>query len=137
MTERATPIDRKRILIVEDDEDECALMLEHFGHHFEIEGFADNYDNLLSKLQPGRLPQIILANLSLPRKNGLEIVQELKKDKKYQQIPVILIAASFPEFVIRQAMQLGASACIEKPVVYTGYSSFCNSIYDLVQGASL
>jgi CheY-like chemotaxis protein len=132
MAESTLPVHRKRILIVEDDEDECALMQEHFNSHFEIAGFADNYDKLLQQLQPDQLPQIILANVSLPRKNGLEILQELKKNKAFQQIPVILVSASFPDFMIRQAMQLGASACLEKPLVYTGYQAFCESIYQLV-----
>ena len=132
----ASALSRKRILIVEDDLDECALMEEHFSALFDIAGFADNYDNLLTQLEPGHLPQIILANLSLPRKDGLEIVQELKKNKEYQQIPVILVSASFPDFVVQQAMALGASACIEKPVLFTGYHSFCESIYKLVQPAA-
>lgn len=131
----STPLTRKRILIVEDDEDERELMQEHFAEHFDITGFANNYDNLLTKLLPGQLPQIILANLSLPRKNGLEIIQELKKSKAYQKIPVILVSASFPDFIVQQAMALGASACIEKPVVFTGYHSFCESIYELVSAA--
>lgn len=135
MTQSIISVSRKRILIAEDDEDECHLMREHFSGHFDIIGFAQNYDALLKLLQPGDPPQMILVNLSLPRQNGLEILQELKKNKLYQEIPVILISVSFPEYVVHKAMELGASACIEKPMVYTDYHQFSAAIYELVQGA--
>lgn len=135
MSQSTISASRKRILIAEDDEDECHLMQEHFSGHFDIIGFARNYDALLKLLQPGELPQMILVNLSLPRQNGVEILQELKKNKLYQGIPVILMSVSFPEYIIHKAMDLGASACIEKPMIYTEYHQFSSTIYDLVQGA--
>ncbi|RXK85956.1 response regulator [Filimonas effusa] len=135
MTQLTTSVIRKRILIVEDDADECSLMREHLDGHFEIAGFAPNYDGLLRLLQPGQLPQLILVNLSLPRKNGLEILHELKHNKLYQEIPVILISVSFSEYTINKAMEMGASACIEKPMVFSDYHRFSAAIYDLIQGA--
>ncbi|BAV07502.1 Response regulator receiver domain-containing protein [Filimonas lacunae] len=125
------PATRKRILIIEDDGDECDLMAQHFSPYFDITGFADNYDKLIGLLQPNHLPQIILTNLNLPRKNGLEILQELKGNKAYQQIPVIIMSVSFPDFLKIQAMQLGASACVDKPELYNHYETFCKNIYQL------
>lgn len=125
------PTTRKRLLIIEDDSDERQLMAEYFSPYFLITGFADNYDELPGLLQPAELPQIILTNLNLPRKNGLEILQELKNDKVLQQIPVIIMSISFPDFIKHQAMEMGASACVDKPELYDNYASFCQNIYQL------
>lgn len=122
---------RKKLLIIEDDGDECNLMAEHLSRYFEIAGFADNYDELMHLIQPEQPPQIILTNLNLPRKNGLEILQELKNNKALRQIPVILMSVSFPDFIKNQAMQLGASACVNKPDLYSNYAAFCENIYRL------
>lgn len=123
--------EKKRILIIEDDTDECDLMAEYFSPFFQITGFADNYDQLLHLIQPEQPPQLILTNLNLPRKNGLEILQELKSNKSLQQIPVIIMSISFPEFIKTQAMQMGASACVDKPEFYNNYATFCEDIYNL------
>lgn len=124
-------LDKKRILIIEDDTDECDLMAEHFSRYFQISGFVDNYDELMHRIQPEQPPQLILTSLNLPRKNGLEILQELKSNKSLQQIPVIIMSVSFPDFLKTQAMQMGASACINKPELYSNYATFCEDIYNL------
>lgn len=124
-------LSRKKILIIEDDGDECEIMAKYFSPYFDITGFADNYDQLLNYLQPAQMPQIILTNLNLPRKNGLEILQELKNNKSYQQIPVIIMSVSFPDFMKNQAMQMGASACVDKPELFSSYPAFCENIYQL------
>lgn len=122
---------KKKLFIIEDDGDECDLMAEHFSLYFDVAGFADNYDELMHRIQPEQPPQIILTNLNLPRKNGLEILQELKNNKALQRIPVILMSISFPDFIRNQAMQLGASACVNKPDLYSNYPAFCEGIYKL------
>lgn len=123
--------EKKRILIIEDDTDECDLMAEHFSRYFRISGFVDNYDELMHLIQPEQPPQLILTSLNLPRKNGLEILQELKSNKNLQQIPVIIMSVSFPDFLKTQAMQMGASACVDKPELYSNYATFCEDIYNL------
>lgn len=122
---------KKQILIIEDDADECDLMAEYFSPFFQITGFADNYDELMHLLRPDQPPQLILTNLNLPRKNGLEILQELKNNKSLQQIPVIIMSVFFPPVLKTQAMQMGASACVDKPELYSSYATFCEDIYNL------
>ena len=66
-------------------------------------------------------PDLILLDLNLPRKNGLEVLAELKVDDDLRCIPVIILTTSQAEEDILKAYGLQANAYITKPV---GFNSF-------------
>ena len=61
-------------------------------------------------------PDLILLDLNLPRKDGREILQEIKQDDALRHIPVVILSTSQAEQDILHSYRLGANAFITKPV---------------------
>jgi len=69
-----------------------------------------------------RPPQLILLDLNLPKKSGLEVLKELKHDVRTQSIPVIVLTISESDQDISECRQLGAETYIVKPVSFQNFS---------------
>jgi CheY-like chemotaxis protein len=72
-------------------------------------------DFLLEKETHPR-PDVILLDLNLPRKNGLEVLDIIKKDEDLKKIPVVILTTSEDEKDILQSYELHANCYITKPV---------------------
>jgi CheY-like chemotaxis protein len=69
-----------------------------------------------------RQPQIILLDLNLPKKSGMEVLREIKSDKRTQHIPVIILTVSNRDQDINECRRLGAETYIVKPVDFQNFS---------------
>jgi CheY-like chemotaxis protein len=69
-----------------------------------------------------RPPQVILLDLNLPKKSGLEVLREIKGDKRTQHIPVIILTVSNRDNDINECRRLGAETYIVKPVDFQSFS---------------
>ncbi len=83
-------------------------------------------------------PHIVLLDLNLPRKNGHEVLRELKNNGQLKRIPVVVLTTSAADEDIVQSYQLHANAYITKPVdlekfmrVMEAFESFWLSIVQL------
>ncbi len=74
------------------------------------------------------LPKIILLDLKMPKINGIEVLNKLKKDEHTKHFPIIVLSSSDLESDIHQCYELGANSYIVKPVNFT---EFINTIKDL------
>ena len=102
------------IYCVEDDANIRELIvytLQSTG--FDTCGFSDAeaFFDTLNKT----LPELILLDIVLPKKDGLAIMSDLKKSARTKNIPVILITAKDSEFDIVNGLNLGADDYITKP----------------------
>ena len=61
-------------------------------------------------------PDLILLDLNLPRKDGREVLQEIKQDEALRHIPVVILTTSQAEQDILQCYRLRANAFVTKPV---------------------
>lgn len=61
-------------------------------------------------------PDLILLDLNLPRKNGLEVLQEIKQDEQLRRIPVVVLTTSHADQDILRSYELNANAYVSKPV---------------------
>ncbi len=61
-------------------------------------------------------PDLILLDLNLPRKDGREVLEEIKHDEHLRHIPVVVLTTSQSERDIVQSYQLNANAYVTKPV---------------------
>ena len=61
-------------------------------------------------------PALILLDLNLPRRNGLEVLAELKSDRELHSIPVVVLTSSQSEQDIAASYSLHANAFVTKPV---------------------
>ena len=65
---------------------------------------------------PGMRVALVLMDLNMPRKNGLETLAEMKADSRLLSIPVIMFSTSRDDDDLRRAYELGATSYIVKPV---------------------
>lgn len=65
-------------------------------------------------------PGLILLDLNMPRKNGREVLAELKADPELRRIPVVIMTTSNAEDDISCTYDLGANSYIRKPVTFSG-----------------
>ena len=73
-------------------------------------------------------PDLILLDLNLPRKDGREVLQEIKQDEALRHIPVVILSTSQAEQDIAQSYRLRANAFITKPVEIDHFFQVVRSI---------
>jgi DNA-binding response OmpR family regulator len=99
--------DKIKILLVEDD----PFLLNMYTTKFEMENFkvisADDGEKGL-RLAASDTPDIILLDILIPKMNGFKVLEELKKSKTTQNIPVILLTNLSQKSEIDQGLSLGA-----------------------------
>jgi len=77
--------------------------------------------------KPGN-PGMILLDLKMPRMDGLELLEILKKDDKFKLIPVIMLTSSREEQDLIKGYELGVNAYVVKPV---DFSDFANVVKEI------
>jgi two-component system, chemotaxis family, response regulator Rcp1 len=124
-----------RILLVEDSPSDVRLVREALKQaplEVEITLARDGVEAMeqLQKSEAGLVnrPDIILLDLNLPRKNGREVLAEVKASPKLKQIPVLVMTSSKADEDITQAYNLNANCYITKPSDLQDYVDVVNSI---------
>jgi CheY-like chemotaxis protein len=118
------------ILMADDDEDDRMLVREALAEsQLPIDlRVVSNGEELMDYLyHRGRYtdpkltphPGLILLDLNMPKKDGLEVLQEIKTDPKLRLIPVIVLTTSKAEENICHTYDLGANSYIVKPMTFT------------------
>jgi len=69
-------------------------------------------------LEQQELPDIILLDLNMPRKDGREALKEIKDNSKFRHIPVVILTTSKHEEDVFKSYDLGANSYIAKPVTF-------------------
>ena len=116
------------ILIAEDDADDRFLLQTVFdekGYEEKIE-FVENGIELLNFLthkeshQTGdnAYPVFILLDLNMPKKDGREVLQEIKQHAVFKKIPVIVFTTTKNDNEIKKCYELGANTYVVKPVSF-------------------
>ncbi|HMB31958.1 MAG TPA: response regulator, partial [Desulfohalobiaceae bacterium] len=107
-------MEEKKILLVEDEVD----ILNLLKFNFQNEGFAiytaQDGDQAL-ELAKKHLPHLIVLDLMLPGKDGLEVAKILKKKSETKEIPIIMLTAKGEEEDRVSGFELGADDYVVKP----------------------
>lgn len=125
-----------RVLLVEDNEADAYLTretLESGKLHIEIDVAVDGVEaiDLLTRAAASGsacLPDLILLDLNLPRMDGRQVLQTLKKDTVLRRIPVVILTSSEAERDIAESYQLGANCYVTKPVGLEAFQSIVHSV---------
>jgi len=75
-------------------------------------------------------PDLILLDLNLPKKNGREVLEEIKEDENLKTIPVVILTTSQAEEDVVRAYSLHANCYITKPVDFTQFAKIVRTIED-------
>ena len=73
-------------------------------------------------------PDLILLDLNLPRKDGREVLSEIKSNEELQRIPVVVLTTSESEQDVKRAYALHANCYVSKPVDFEAFKRVIRSI---------
>jgi CheY-like chemotaxis protein len=129
----ATPIE---VLLVEDSPGDVRLTREafkdakvHINLHVASDGAeAMDFLNLEGKYSTMPRPDLILLDLNLPKKDGREVLEEIKESPTLKSIPVVILTTSASEADILRSYRLHANCYITKPVGLDGFLEVVKSI---------
>jgi CheY-like chemotaxis protein len=114
------------VLLVEDDAGDVLMTREafeerHVGDRLHVVGdgvLAMQFLRRTHRFSGAPRPALILLDLNLPRRNGLEVLAELKSDRELHSIPVVVLTSSQSEQDITQSYALHANAFVTKPLEF-------------------
>jgi CheY-like chemotaxis protein len=127
----------KVVLMADDDEDDLVLVKDAFaaaGIFIELRSVPDGEELVeylfrRNKYEDSSLfpePNLILLDLNMPKKDGREVLAEIKAHPILRQIPVVVLTTSREDADIRKCYEMGASSYVTKP---NGF----NALVDIVK----
>jgi CheY-like chemotaxis protein len=129
------------ILLVEDDEIDVknvkrAFLKNHITNPLFV---AENGLQALEMLRGGEVPKhrrIVLLDLNMPRMNGIEFLEELRKDPELTSTPVIVLTTSNDDLDKINAYNFNVAGYLVKPVTFPAFSDLMvtlNKYWTLVE----
>lgn len=129
------------VLVVDDDTDDCLIAMrawEESGNKADLR-FVHNGRTLMDYLHhrgqfnapdSSPRPALILLDLKMPKKNGRQVLEEIKEDHNLNQIPIVIFTGSDrPKDMVR-ADTWGAYAFVTKPDTFGGYLQVMKGLSD-------
>lgn len=112
------------ILVAEDDADDRFLLQAAFEEngftdtlHFVENGveLIEYLNELTVNQEQAKMPRFILLDLNMPKKDGREVLKEIKQSVAFKNIPVIIFSTTNNELEMKRCYELGANSYITKP----------------------
>ena len=124
------------VLLVEDRRNDVLLTREAFKNakvHISLHVASDGVEAMAFLGREGEhanspRPDLILLDLNLPKKDGREVLEEIKESPTLKSIPVVILTTSASEADILRSYQLHANCYITKPVGLDGFLKVVKSI---------
>ena len=122
------------ILLVEDNQDDLdmtlrALRKANLANHIQVARDGAEAVEFIFGLGPhaGRKvengPRLIMLDLKLPKIDGMEVLQRIKRDERTQMIPVVILTSSKEQKDVIESYKLGVNSYIVKPVNFEGFAA--------------
>lgn len=120
------------ILLVEDNPDHEALTIRALKKAglanpvFVAHDGAEAIDFLFgtgthAERDAAEVPQVVLLDLKLPKLDGLEVLERMRADVRFQYVPVVVLTSSDEETDLVRSYKLGANSYIRKPVDFSNF----------------
>lgn len=137
-----TPARLIEILLVEDDPGDVRLTREalksnKLGNTLHVVSDGEEALDFLHRrglYAEAPVPDLILLDLNLPRKNGQEVLQDIKGDPALKAIPVVVLTTSSQERDILKAYNLNANCYVTKPLDWQQFIQVINQIEQFWMG---
>ena len=129
-------IEEVHVLLVEDNPGDVRLTQEALKDsriHVRLSVAKDGVEAIEFLRRQGRYaaatrPDLVLLDLNLPRKNGGEVLQEIKADESLKTIPVVVLTTSKADQDVARVYNLHANCYIVKPVDFHQFTTVVRSI---------
>lgn len=117
-----------RLLLIEDDDDQVERMRRALSGQDTVDHLvraADGVEGLerlrsaVAHAEP--LPDLVLLDLNLPRRGGLDVLREIKEDPELRRIPVVVLSSSRSPEDMNEAYRRHANSFVVKPVEYQSF----------------
>ena len=129
----------KMILLVEDNPDDEALTVRALSKNKIANNLSVVRDGVealeflfctgaYSERNPEDMPEVILLDLKLPKVDGLEVLRQIRADKRTHLLPVVILTSSKEEQDLITSYSLGANSYIRKPV---DFNQFVEAVHQL------
>src|SRR6476620_5368202 len=129
------------ILVAEDDANDRFLIqtaFEEKGYTDKLD-FVENGVELISYLADNaknNIPRIILLDLNMPKKDGRQVLRELKQHELFKRIPIVVFTTTKNENEISRCYDLGANTYIVKPTTFDELLFLVEQIHSYWQNAA-
>jgi two-component system response regulator len=126
----------RTVLLVEDDPGDALMIreaLEIYAPETDIAAVVDGVDALRYLRREDEFagmprPDLVLLDLNMPRKDGREVLAEVKADRDLRTIPVVVLTTSSAAQDIRRSYQLHANAYVTKPTDFDEFATVVHCI---------
>lgn len=130
------------VLLVDDNPADIDLTSEVLGKckwHFHVSAVNDGTDAISFLHRQGKYaqapsPDLIVLDLNLPRKDGRQVLAEVKADPGLAKIPVVIFTTSQASSDITRCYQLGANCYLRKPGNLADFTTIVKSMADFWLG---
>jgi len=124
------------ILLIEDNPGDVRLTKEFltdnpYLNNLEVVVDGDEAIKLLKKegkYKDAATPHLIILDLNLPKKNGLEVLREIKTHEELKYIPIVVLTSSSSDSDVLSSYELSANCYITKPLNFQSYFDLFNTL---------
>jgi two-component system response regulator len=132
-------MDEMMILVVEDnpDDEEMTLRALHSaGIANDVHVVRDGVEALdflsgrgtFANRDLRRMPAVVLLDLKLPKLDGVDVLNRMRKDPRTSSIPVVILTSSSEEEDMVRSYQSGANSYVRKPVVFSDFAKVVSQL---------
>jgi CheY-like chemotaxis protein len=122
--------------MADDDPEDCMLASHAFAESGAKAAFSCVGDGVElmdylaehSRSEAKRLPDLILLDLNMPRKNGWQALIEIKSGPALQHIPIVILTSSREQEDVDSTLKAGADSFITKPATFDGWVEMMKSL---------
>lgn len=123
----------KKILLAEDDVDDRIFFYDYLHQRKDIsllpsvENGVELFEFLDAIADDSNLPQLIILDQNMPKRNGIQSLQILKSNKRYSQIPVMIYSTYTDARLVDNCTAMGALLVTSKPLTPEGYNKMIDT----------
>jgi CheY-like chemotaxis protein len=127
-----------RILYVDDDRDDCVMLMESFAantSNTDVVHMPDGEEAALylDSVQKEALPSLIILDLNMPKWDGRQTLRYIRSQPRLSGIPVVILSTSQSKLDKEVCTRLGANSYMEKPNHFGGYNDIVKHCLPLLR----
>jgi len=127
------------VLVVDDNPDHAELAVMTLSHHRLVRRIVCVRDGMeafeylfrcgaYQSRPEHEAPSLVLLDLKLPRMSGLELLQKIRAEAAFVDLPVVIITSSGEEGDVLEGLRRGANSFVRKPINYSAFANYLDLI---------